>query len=71
MASHEEVQKIIDLESRIAFQEDMIHQLSDQLAGQQNTIELLLVQVKHLSDQIKISAFDGQANTHNEMPPHY
>lgn len=62
--------KIIDLESRVAYQEDMILQLSDQLAEQQSDIQILNIQLKHLSDQVKLGYSSDSDNT-SETPPHY
>ena len=65
-------EKVIDLESRIAFQEDVIQQLSDQLAEQQNNMHILTIQLKHLSDQVKAGHFsDGGEDDGSDIPPHY
>lgn len=65
-------EKVIDLESRIAFQEDVIQQLSDQIAEQQNNMNVLTIQLKHLSDQVKAGHFsDGGEHDESDIPPHY
>lgn len=65
-------EKVVDLESRIAFQEDVIQQLSDQIAEQQNTMHILTIQLKHLSDQVKAGHFsDGGEHDGSDIPPHY
>jgi len=64
-------QRIIDLEEKIAFQEDLIQKLDDALAGQQKQlmdaerkIELMLQQLRKLEDNMPSATAD-------EKPPHY
>jgi SlyX protein len=63
---------LIELETKMSYQEDTIQQLNDVVCRQQNQIDelmekcnLLLSRTKELSDKLP----DGVANM--EKPPHY
>ena len=67
-----DTERLIELETKMAYQEDTIQQLNDVVCRQQNQIDgllekcnLLLSRTKELSDKFP----DGEANT--EKPPHY
>lgn len=64
--------KIVDLESRLAFQEDLINSLNQQVALQQKDIQQLQLHLQHLNQKINILK-DAQAEQqhHDERPPHY
>ena len=63
--------EITDLQSRLAFQEDTIEQLSLNLSQQQNQINSLEVAIKHLLTQVRsLTPSEGEEGGH-EMPPHY
>ena len=69
-------EKIIELESRVAFQEDALAQLSDQMAWQgqklalqERTIEQLIERLKLLKHELEQQG--GPAEPANQPPPHY
>jgi SlyX protein len=64
--------RIIDLESRLAFQEEAIHSLNETVVAQQRTIETLAQTIEVLRERIK--AFDPSPLHSGEPeppPPHY
>ncbi|MDX2464888.1 MAG: SlyX family protein [Porticoccus sp.] len=67
-----DTERLIELETKMAYQEDTIQQLNDVVCRQQNQIDellekcnFLLSRTKELSDKQP----DGAANI--EKPPHY
>lgn len=65
--------QITDLESRLAFQEDALEKMSDEMAQQAIEIDRLTRMVKHLSDQVKLLAPDNNPGgvEADVPPPHY
>ena len=66
-------QKIIDIETRFAFQEDTLNTLNDIVTKQQLQIDILEKTCKSLVDRVRnLSANDHQgAEVVDEKPPHY
>ncbi len=70
MSSIEE--QLIDLQTRVAFQDDTIQALNDALSHQQLELERLTRMVKINNEQIKQLAPDPSENQADEPPPpHY
>ncbi|VUD69016.1 Protein SlyX [Thalassocella blandensis] len=65
--------KVEDLETRMAFQEDLIETLSKQIAEQQRDITMLQVQLQHLHGKFKhlSEEFESQGQMDDKPPPHY
>ena len=63
-------ERIDELESRSAFQEDLLAQLSDALVDQQNRIDQLETVLRNLSGAIA-SASPQDSDPLSEVPPHY
>lgn len=64
--------EIIDLQSRIAFQEDAIHQLNLTVSQMQNQIDNLQLAIKELHLRIQnLSPPEGSGGATHEIPPHY
>lgn len=64
--------RIIELETRLAFQEDNIETLSNTVANQQQTIDNLTVMIKHVNQQLKTLPSEIGSDVANEPPPpHY
>lgn len=65
--------RLMNLETKIAFQDDLVESLNGIVAAQQQQIELLQQQVQMLYDQLRslspstIESADGE----EERPPHY
>jgi SlyX protein len=65
---------LMDLEQRLAFQEDTLLKLSDQLALQDRDLLNLRTEMRHLQDRLQdaLFALEQQGKTApTERPPHY
>ena len=63
---------IMDLQTRLAFQEDSIDTINQIVVRQQSEIDLLkreIIQLKGIVDDFRDSQGDGVSVT--ELPPHY
>ncbi|WP_370279874.1 SlyX family protein [Pontibacterium sp.] len=68
--SHEE--RITELESRVAFQEDALDKMSDEMAHQEKQIEMLTQMVKILNRNLESLRGDPLSSSEDEPPPpHY
>lgn len=63
--------KLIDLETRIAFQDDTIQQLNDCIYQQQKSIDRLDKILHALLDQVQEVMHDTAQKPGHEKPPHY
>ncbi len=64
--------RLVEIETKIAFQENTIKDLSDTVYNQQKQIDTLYEILKHLIDQIKDSSIISPGgNLKDEKPPHY
>lgn len=64
--------RLIDLESRFAFQEQAIHELSDVIARQQRQIDSLERELDMLKEYVKNITPSVMASEAEETPPpHY
>jgi len=64
--------RLIALESRLAHQERMGDEMSDVLASQQRTIDLLTLQIRRLRDRLKdIDMGQEHSPQDDKPPPHY
>lgn len=68
-------EKIIDLETKFSFQEDLLQQLSKELLLQQRQIDALSLQLRLVREQLsELMALDGVQHAEplaDEKPPHY
>lgn len=65
-------QQLIDLESKLAFQEDVVQTLNDELHEHQKSIEKLQRQVMMLAEKISQGNDSGILRVDEEPPPpHY
>lgn len=70
--SNNDQDKLVDLQSRLAFQDQTINELNDALTSQQQQIDKLQYQLKLLNDKLvdmEEGTFD--INQGEEKPPHY
>ena len=67
--------RVDELETRLAFQEDTLQALSEQLAHQQGVTEqqqqMMQTLYRQLRDVQDASSADGAAPSTQERPPHY
>lgn len=67
--------RVDELETRLAFQEDTLQALSEQLAHQQGVTEqqqqMMQTLYRQLRDVQDTSSADGAAPSTQERPPHY
>lgn len=63
--------KIIDIETRIAYQDDTIQQLNDVIYRQQQQIDKLEKALKLLLEQFQEMMASTPDKGGNEKPPHY
>lgn len=64
-------EKIIDLETRLAFSEDQFRQLSDVVYEMNNTMELLKKKYNDLASRMDEIMEEVRQIPENERPPHY
>ncbi len=68
-------EQIIELESRLAFQENSIVELSDIITDQQRQLDQLIATVEILDSRLSLLAADAVGETasksEDEIPPHY
>ena len=64
--------RVTELEIKIAYQEDLLHELNKIVVQQQQQITRLEATCKMLSDRIKSLSIEGGASENfEEVPPHY
>lgn len=64
--------RLADLETKVAFQDDLVESLNRIVAAQQQQIDLLQQQVQLLYDQLRsLSPSNVAGNAEDERPPHY
>lgn len=62
----------MDLETKVAFQDDLLESLNRTVASQQLQIDLLQKQVQLLYDQLRsLSPSNMAESAGDERPPHY
>ena len=65
-------ERIIELEIKVAYQEDLLQELNQVVAKQQQQIDRLEATCKLLNERIiSISAGLNMASLGEEVPPHY
>lgn len=64
--------RIIELETRLSFQEDTIHELNEVVTRQQNQIDVLQEQVSELRKRMQSTQTSNIKDEGEETPPpHY
>lgn len=63
--------RLADLEGRYAFLDDLVHHLSDVIAGQQQRIDALEEELRRTRETLKTAVPDAAADTPEPPPPHY
>ena len=64
--------RIIELETKISYQEHLIQELNDVITHQQKQIDALEAEMKRIRDHLKSSNASNIARPEEEVPPpHY
>ena len=64
--------RLIDLESKVAHQDQALLDMSEEIYRQQQQIALLEDRCRHLQERLEIAGgADQAADPANEIPPHY
>lgn len=65
-------ERIIELEIKTAYQEDLLQALNKIVAGQQQQIDRLEATCRMLNERIKSLSIEGNTSENiDEVPPHY
>lgn len=64
-------ERMLDMETKMAYQENTIKELSDIIYEQQKKIDLLEEKIGFLIDQFKDVADSSGGEIRNDKPPHY
>ncbi len=65
-------ERLVDIETRIAYQEDTLQQLNDVVAKQQKQIDFLDQMIKTLTERYQsLQASNIAAENLDDKPPHY
>jgi SlyX protein len=64
--------RIIELETKLSYQDHMIQELNDVVTGQQKQIDALEVELRRIREHLKGSSESQLARPDEEVPPpHY
>jgi len=63
--------RIIELEIKASFAEDMLDELNRTIFRQQQQIDLLVNEIRALRDQVRNAQPGEQRSLRDEIPPHY
>lgn len=63
--------RVMELESRLAFQDDTIQALNDVLVAQQRSLDLLELQIAALIKRQEEMGVQGDGFAEDSRPPHY
>ncbi len=64
-------QRLIDLEIKAAFSEDLLDQLNEIIVHQQQQIDQLIREIAHLRQSSTDGGVGAPRSLHDELPPHY
>lgn len=64
-------QRLVDLELKLTYLEDLTERLNDVIVGQQAQIDRLMRAVQELSRQAAAAEPVGFRSLRDELPPHY
>ena len=71
-AAHDELdQRLMELEIKAAYAEDLLETLNAQIARQQEVIETLVREIRRLREQQSRVGDDRPASLRDDLPPHY
>ncbi|NDP37443.1 MAG: SlyX family protein [Rhodoferax sp.] len=64
-------QRLMALEIKAAFTEDLLDQLDQVIVRQQEQIDLLMRELAQLREQPRDEGVVGSRSPHDDLPPHY
>ncbi|WP_310627013.1 SlyX family protein [Limnohabitans sp.] len=64
-------QRLMDLEIKASFTEDLVEQLNQAIFQQQQQIDALIYEVSQLRQQTPDGGSGGFRSLRDELPPHY
>ena len=67
-------EKLIELETKFSYQEDLLSDLNGIVARQQRQLDELITEMSGIKEQLQDAAERGSAEGHDEQdekPPHY
>lgn len=66
-------QALIDFETRLAYQDDLLAAMNQRIVEQDNEIAKLQMQLQHLNEKLKtnLEPSNSSYTLDNEPPPHY
>jgi SlyX protein len=68
---HTTDQRLMELEIKASFTEDMVEQLNQVIIRQQTQIDALIFEVQRLREQQRDSGLGQASAPRDELPPHY
>jgi SlyX protein len=63
--------RLIDLEIKISYTEDMVDELNRTIFRQQQQIDRLITEFRALREQVQSAAPGEQRSLRDDLPPHY
>lgn len=69
--AHEVEQRLIDLEIKASFSEDLLDQLNQVIVRQQQQIDALISEVGRLRQPVSDTSGGTPRNFQDDLPPHY
>lgn len=64
-------QRIVELEIKASFTEDLLDQLDQVIVRQQKQIDLLMREIARLGQPATTNAANAPRDARDELPPHY
>ena len=68
---HDTEQRLVDLEIKASFTEDLLDQLNQVIVRQQTQIDLLIREIGHLRQRGTDATMGVAPNPLDDLPPHY
>lgn len=69
--SHDTEQRLVDLEIKASFTEDLLDQLNQVIVRQQQQIDTLVREIGHLRQSTSGEDVGVARNLRDDLPPHY
>ena len=66
-----EEQRLVEIESKLTYQDHLIETLNEIIFAQQKSIDLLETKLSLLTDRFKKADGEAEIGPANEKPPHY